>query len=196
MIRALQFWPNWYILISGIAMMSYIGDFTTRSGQTVKLRLVKKGDAALLVDMFYRLSPETKRLRFHLYTIKIPEERVWQEAEKLSDLDPQRQVAIVATNFEEDGQEHAVGVARFVRQTVEDKEAEVAVVVRDDFQRRGLGKHLLLILADRARALGITHFTAWVVDDNIRLMKLIKDMELKNVESEVRHGQRKIRVPL
>jgi len=196
MVKALQFCHNWYILILGMAIMSYIGDFTTHSGQTVKLRLVKKGDAALLVDMFYRLSPETKRLRFHLYTIKIPEEQVWQEAEKLSDLDPQLQVAIVATTFEKDGRERAVAVARFVRQTVEDTEAEVAVVVRDDFQRRGLGKRLLLILADRARELEITHFTAWVVDDNIRLMKLIKDMELKNVESEARHGQRKIRVPL
>ncbi len=176
--------------------MTYCDYYSTRSGQKVKLRLVKKGDAALLVDMFYRLSPETKRLRFHLYTAKIPEEMVWQEAEKLSDLDPQLQVAIVATLIEEDHLEHAVGVARFMRQTVEDTEAEVAVVVRDDFQRRGLGKHLLLTLADRARELGITHFTAWVVDDNIRLMKLIKNMELKNVESERRHGQRKIRVPL
>ncbi|MEW5957818.1 MAG: GNAT family N-acetyltransferase [Chloroflexota bacterium] len=177
-------------------LMTYIGDFVTRSGQEVKLRLVKKGDAALLVDMFYRLSPETKRLRFHLYTVKIPEERVWQEAEKLSDLDPQLQVAIVATFVEADGLEHAVGVARFMRPTVEDYEAEVAVVVRDDFQRKGLGKHLLLTLRDRARALGITHFTAWVMGDNIRLMKLIKNMELKNVESETRYGQRKIRVPL
>jgi GNAT superfamily N-acetyltransferase len=176
--------------------MTYCDYYSTRSGQKVKLRLVKKGDAALLVDMFYRLSPETKRLRFHLYTAKIPEEMVWQEAEKLSDLDPQLQVAIVATLIEEDHLEHAVGVARFMRQTVEDTEAEIAVVVRDDFQRRGLGKHLLLTLADRARELGITHFTAWVVDDNIRLMKLIKNMELKNVQSDRRHGQRKIRVPL
>ncbi len=177
-------------------MMSYFGKFITRSGQEVKLRLVKKGDAALLVDMFYRLSPETQRLRFHLYTVKISKEQVWQEAERLSDLDPQLQVGIVATIIEDDGVEHAVGVARFMRQTVEDLEAEVAVVVRDDFQRKGLGKHLLLILSDRARELGITHFTAWVMSDNIRLMKLIKNMELKNVESEMRHGQRKIRVPL
>ena len=89
-----------------------------------------------------------------------------------------------------------MGVARFVRATVEDHEAEVAVVVRDDFQRKGLGKHLLLTLADKARALGLTHFTAWVMAENIRLMKLIKNMELKNIESETRHGQRKIRVPL
>jgi len=177
-------------------MSDYFGTFTTRTEQVVKLRFVKKGDAALLVEMFHRLSPETKRLRFHLYTAKIPEERIWQEAEKLSDLNPQLQMAIVGVVSEDDGQEHAVGVARFMRAAAADTEAEVAVVVRDDFQRKGLGKHLLLTLTDQARELGIAYFTAWVASDNIRLMKLIKDMELKNVQSETRHGQTKIRVPL
>jgi GNAT superfamily N-acetyltransferase len=83
-----------------------------------------------------------------------------------------------------------------MRATGTDTEAEVAVVVRDDFQRKGLGKHLLLTLADKARKVGVAYFTAWVASDNIRLMKLIKDMELKNVQSETRHGQTKIRVPL
>lgn len=177
-------------------MSIYFETFTTRTGQEVKFRFVQKGDAALLVEMFHRLSPETKRLRFHLYTAKIPEARVWQEAERLSDLNPQLQLAIVAIVPEDDGREHAVGVARFMRAAAADVEAEVAVVVRDDFQRKGLGKHLLLTLADKARELGVTHFTAWVASDNIRLMKLIKDMELKNVQSETRHGQTKIRVPL
>jgi len=177
-------------------MSDYFETFTTRTGQEVKLRFVKKGDAALLVDMFHRLSPETKRLRFHLYTAKIPEERVWQEAKKLSELNPQLQVAIVGTVQEADDQEHAVGVARFMRSAVDETEAEVAVVVRDDFQRKGLGKYLLLTLADKARERGITHFTAWVMSDNIRLMKLIKDMELRNVQSETQHGQTKIRAPL
>ena len=177
-------------------MSDYFETFTARTGQAVKLRLLKKGDATLLVEMFHRLSPETKRLRFHLYTTKIPEERVWQEAERLSDLNPRLQVAIVGIVEEGDGQEHAVGVARFMRATAADVEAEVAVVVRDDFQRKGLGKHLLLTLTEKARELGIAYFTAWVASDNIRLMKLIKDMELKNVQSETRHGQTKIRVPL
>ena len=105
-------------------------------------------------------------------------------------------LAIVGLVQEDDGREHAVGVARFGRATAADTEAEVAVVVRDDFQRKGLGKHLLLTLADKARELGISYFTAWVASDNIRLMKLIKDMELRNVQSETRHGQTKIRVPL
>jgi GNAT superfamily N-acetyltransferase len=170
--------------------------FIARSGEEVKLRFVNKGDAALLVEMFHRLSSESKRLRFHLYTTKLTEEQVWQAARVLSDLDPRRQVAVVATIIEADGQEHAVGVARFVRASVEDEEAEVAIVIRDDFQRKGLGKHLLAILAEKARELGITYFSAWVMSENIRLMKLIKSMELKNVESDMRHGETKIRVPL
>ncbi len=177
-------------------MSNQFGTYTTRSGQEVNIRLIQKEDATLLVDLFHRLSPESKRLRFHLYTTKLPEERIWQGAVKLSDLDPQRQVAIVATIIEDDGQEHAIGVARFARATPEDKEAEVAVVVRDDFQRKGLGKHLLLTLADKAREIGIAYFTAWVMAENVRLMKLIKDMELKDVESETRLGETKIRVPL
>lgn len=177
--------------------MPTIGDFTTHSGQIVTLRYINKNDAPLLIDLFYRLSPESKRLRFHLYTTKISEEQVREAATKLSDLDQDREMAVVALYFDEaDGQEHAVGVARFARKTPADTEAEVAVVVRDDFQRKGLGKHLLLTLADKAREMGITHFSAWVMADNVRLMKLIKGLELKNVESDARHGEIKIRAPI
>lgn len=177
-------------------MPEMIGTFTTTHGITVWLRTVQKGDAPLLMDMFYRLSPETKRLRFHLYTVKITEEQVRREAEKLSDLDPELQVAVVALHTEADGRPHAVGVARFARKTPADTDAEVAVVVRDDFQRKGLGKHLLLTLADKARSMGITHFSAWVMADNVRLMKLIRGLELKNLESDTRHGETKIKAPI
>ena len=73
--------------------MTTLGTFTTRTGQEVELRLIKKGEAGLLVDLFHRLSPESKRLRFHLYATRLPEELIWGEAEHLSDLDPRRQVA-------------------------------------------------------------------------------------------------------
>jgi RimJ/RimL family protein N-acetyltransferase len=173
-----------------------IGTYTTSTGQSITLRLITKADAPLLVDFFHQLSPESKRLRFHLYTTRIPEEKVWQEARRLSDLDPQRQMAILATYVEDDAEERVVGVARFARAKSSDTEAEVAVVIRDDFQRRGLGKELLLTLADRARLLGITHFSAWVMAGNYRLMKLIKGLELKELESDVRHGEIKIRAPI
>ena len=176
--------------------MKKLGSFTTYSGQKIIIRLVKETDTDLLVEMFERLSPESKRLRFHLYTARIPEERIRQEAKALTAADPQQKVAVVATITEDDGQEHAVGVAHFVRANPKDTEAEIAIVVRDDFQRKGLGKYLLSMLASTARKRGVTHFTAWIMAENIRLMKLVQGMELKNMESETRHGEQKIRVPL
>lgn len=175
--------------------MRTLGHYTTPAGQQVTLRLIKEGDAGLLVDLFHHLSPETRRLRFHLYTERLPEENVWREAITLSTLDSQRHVAVVATVLEADSAEHAVGVARFARASLEDREAEAAIVVRDDFQRKGLGRILLTTLAQEARKLGITHFCGWVMAENVHLMKLIKKLEVK-LESEVQHGQRRVRVTL
>jgi GNAT superfamily N-acetyltransferase len=175
--------------------MSKLGVYTTHSGEKITIRHLQENDTQLLVDMFQRLSPESTRLRFHLYTTRIPEQRVWQEAKGLTRCD-ECKMAIVATVRAEDGQEHAVGVAHYARKSVHDKEAEVAIVVRDDYQRKGLGKYLLKILAKQARQEGVTYFSAWILAENIRLMKLIKGMELRNVQSETRHGEQKIRVPL
>ncbi len=176
-------------------LLSTLDVYTTSMGQQVKLRLIKPDDAGLLVDLFHHLSPETKRLRFHLYTERLPEEKIWREAITLSHLDPQQHVALIATIIEADGEEHAIGVARFARTAPGDGEAEVAIVVRDDFQHKGLGRILLTHLADLARELGITHFCGWVMAENVNLMRLIKKLEIK-VESETRHGERKIRAPI
>jgi GNAT superfamily N-acetyltransferase len=172
-----------------------LGCYTSASGQQINLRLIEKDDVALLVDLFHNLSPETRRLRFHLYTERMPEEEVWRRAIFLATLDPQRHVAVVATLVEADGEEHAVGVARFGRESPQDREAEVAIVVRDDFQRKGVGRILLTTLAEKARELGITHFSGWVMAENVHLMKLIKRLEVE-LETETRHGERKVRVAI
>ncbi len=171
------------------------GHHITASGEQVLLRLITPEDTGLLVDLFHHLSPETRRLRFHLYTERLPEEKVWREAIILSNLDPQRHVAVVATIIEADGEEHAVGVARFAREATTDREAEVAIVVRDDFQHKGLGRVLLTELANKARELSITHFCGWIMIENIHLTKLIKKLEVK-VESEIVGGQQKIKVAI
>lgn len=170
--------------------------YKTYSGQTIHIRLIRPEDTSLLIEMFDRLSPESKRLRFHLYTSRIPEEIIRREAMALSESDPERRLALVALIEAKPGQ-HAVGVAQLVRASATATEAEVAIVIRDDFQRKGLGRHLLRLLARQARTLGITHFTAWVMAHNLRLMKLIHSMEeVKQMESESRRGETKIRVPI
>ena len=94
--------------------MSKLGTYTTRSGEVITVRVLEEKDTDLLVDMFNRLSPESTRLRFHLYTTRIPDQRVWQEARALTKPDSCRR-AVVATVRADDGQERAVGVAHFAR---------------------------------------------------------------------------------
>ena len=61
--------------------------------------------------------------------------------------------------------------------------AEVAVTVADDWQRRGLGTLLLEALTDRARAEGITRYTALVADENTVVVDL-----LRRLGAHVREG--------
>ena len=161
--------------------------FELSNGQTVTIRPIRPGDARLLVEMFHHLSDRTRRLRFHAYTGNLPQERIWREAIALSDLDPARQAALVAVHSDNAG-EHIVGVARFARATAEATEAEAAVVVRDDFQRMGLGTHLLTRLLPLAQSMGIQRLFGWVMAENRHMLQIINRTDL-HVHRESQAGE-------
>ena len=95
----------------------------------------------------------------------------------MSDLDPDRQLALVAVHAQE-AETRIVGVARFARATADDVEAEAAVVVRDDFQRMGLGTHLLGLLLPLARSMGIKQILGWVAAENRHMLDIINKTDL------------------
>jgi GNAT superfamily N-acetyltransferase len=124
-------------------------------------------DAPVLAAAFARLSSESRRLRFLTSKPSLSE----AELRYLTTVDGHDHEALAAVE-PETGQ--GVGVARFVRDTDNPTRAEAAVTVTDDWQRRGVGKLLLERLADRARAEGITHFTALISSENRGMQALVK----------------------
>ena len=164
-------------------------------GQEVQLRFIKKEDTQKLVNLFYQLSPQTRWLRYHWHEHNFSEEDIWQQCYQMADVDWVHQAAVIATTTTPDGERCAVGVAQVIRVRAEDTEAEAAIVLRDDFQKKGLGKHLLRTLLDKARQMGITHVVGWVMPENIYLMKLVRHFGLE-VESKTEYGERKVRVTL
>jgi RimJ/RimL family protein N-acetyltransferase len=62
--------------------------------------------------------------------------------------------------------EIVVGVGRWVRSTESPTDAEIAIVVADDVQGRGVGTQLGRALAEAARARGIERFTASMLPSN------------------------------
>jgi RimJ/RimL family protein N-acetyltransferase len=167
--------------------------YVIRDGRQVTIRPIVSDDAPLLVDLYSRLSEMTRRLRFHSMRQNVPLEEIEQEAKRLSDLDPANQAALVAT-IEEEGEERIVAVARLAR-SEDPVEAESAIVVRDDFQRQGLGSHMLELLVEVARAMDIQRLTAWIMAENLHMLHIVQKSGL-DVSAETRYGETFISVPL
>ena len=134
---------------------------TVVGGRRVWLRLLEPGDANLLRLFYWRLSSETIYRRF-LSPIKPPASAL---IKRLVDVDHHDREALIA--LDERG---IVGVARYGTTGLTH---EVAVVVADDWQGRGLGRLLLRRLAHIARARGIASFHATMLGDNRRAQSLV-----------------------
>jgi RimJ/RimL family protein N-acetyltransferase len=166
---------------------------TTRSGKQVCIRHIVPRDAALLVDLNRKLSPRTKWLRFFT-PVGIPEERLWDEATRLSDLDPLVHAALVGTIRTANGEE-AVAVARLIRDEALADTAEVAIVVRDDFQREGIGRVIFDLLVQVALVQGIKRLVAITLPENQGMQKLARGVGLPTT-TRIHEGEMTITITL
>ncbi|HUY43643.1 MAG TPA: GNAT family N-acetyltransferase [Acidimicrobiales bacterium] len=121
-----------------------------RSGSKLPLRPIRPDDASKLIEFHRRLSPDSiYRRYFSEHPTLSP-----SEVRHLTTLDYVDRMALVI----EDGDE-LIAVGRYDRYP-NSSEAEVAFIVRDDFQHSGLGLRLLDVLAEAAWDRGIKTFTA------------------------------------
>jgi GNAT superfamily N-acetyltransferase len=119
------------------------------------LRTIHVNDEPRLERLFYRLSPESVYRRFFTLYTQPP----CGVLHKLADLDHDRRDAIVAVVDDE-----IVGVARIA--AVGPAEAEVAVLVEDAWQGRGLGRRMLECVTALARVHGMKTLVATVLAEN------------------------------
>lgn len=88
-----------------------------------------------------------------------------------------------------------VGVGRWVRDTEAPGDAEVAIVIADDLQGRGVGTALGRALADAARERGIERFTASMLPTNTAAHKLFAKIS-SQLEWTRAHGVDELVAPL
>ena len=139
-------------------------DVVLADGGTVHLRPIGPEDADRLRAMHARLSPDTVYMRF----FSMVKTLAARDVERFTTVDHVDRVALVALLRDE-----LVGVVRFDRQPGT-SDAEVAVVVQDDQQGRGLGPLLLEHLAAAGRERGIERFRADVLPSNRRMIEVFK----------------------
>lgn len=162
-------------------------NLTTRKGRKVRVRHIRPSDAALLIDLFLRLSPETRRFRFFTSVPDVPEDILWREARRYAEFNEQKQAAFVAL-IREKRQDHAIGVVRMVVDKTDPDAAEMAIVLRDDFQREGLGSQLLDLLIQLALVRGIKKLRAVSLAENEGLHRLVHNAGFP-ISSHTSHGE-------
>jgi beta-phosphoglucomutase len=171
--------------------------FTTPEGSRLKFRLIRPDDNELLYDMFHQLSPESRRRRFHADVERLDDETKQLAALQLADVDNLTQGGAVLALVEEDGEEHLAGVARFARpiDKPDHPEAEAAISVRDDYQRRSVGTELLRRLVLLAKQMKIKVMLADIEADNRPAVKLFYALDLPT-ETDVSHGEIMMRISM
>ena len=135
----------------------------------VLIRPIRPDDKPLLTEGLRNLSDASIQRRF-----LSPKTRFTRaELKYLTEVDGVDHVALVA-EYPLEPVRRLLAVGRFVRLTEDPLSAEVAVVVCDDWQQRGLGSILATQLAEQARTTGIARFTATIASDNVPAHKLMR----------------------
>lgn len=142
-------------------------DVTLNDGTRVRLRPIRPDDEERLISFHDRLSGQTAYQRFFNIVKHLPR----ASAHFLANVDYRRRLALVAEHGEGSART-LVGVARY-ECTDQPDTAEIAFVIRDDWQNRGLGTILLEALLAAAAARGIGRFRAYVLASNGRMLDLL-----------------------
>lgn len=136
----------------------------------VRLRALRPDDVDLLAEFFEALSSESRRRRFFQATPRVSRSMV----RYLCDVDQVDHLAHVAVVADHRDGESVVGEVRAVRHRGDPTTAEIAVAVRDDWQRRGVASALLDALYGSLAAAGIHRVTCEVLADNRGCVDLLR----------------------
>jgi GNAT superfamily N-acetyltransferase len=159
------------------------------------LRRVRPDDAALLTAMLARLSPTTWRLRYQM-TQSPGGAGLPREAQRIVGGHRGDHFALVLITRLH-GELAALAAAELVRDRGNRASAALGMVVRDDYQRCGIGSFLGQRLLHHARAAGITTLHADLFAHNEAVLRLFQRLGLE-YRSRVRYGEMEIfaEVPL
>jgi acyl-CoA synthetase (NDP forming)/GNAT superfamily N-acetyltransferase len=153
-------------------------DVVVADGGTVHLRPIRPGDADALVAFHAGLSARTRYLRYFSAYPRIPE----RDLIRFTHVDHRDRVAFVVLLGTE-----IIAVGRYEREGDSD-DAEVAFVVADAHQGRGIGSVLLEHLAAAARERGVKHFHAIVLAENTAMVRVFRDAGYETTR-HLEHGE-------
>jgi acyl-CoA hydrolase/RimJ/RimL family protein N-acetyltransferase len=143
---------------------------TTRTGLSVFFRPVKISDEALIQDFLYSVSDDSLYRRFISSRKDMPHERV----QRYVVIDYTKEITLLAVSQQEN-REVLLGIGQYSLNEGTHT-AEVAFLVRDQYQNQGIGTELISYLTFLAKRQGLLGFTAEVLMGNTAMLHVFENM--------------------
>jgi len=150
--------------------IQYISTAKTKSGEVVRVRPIRPEDEPAMVQFHKRLSDSTVYMRY-LGFLKLEQRIAHERLTRICFIDYDREMVLVAEWPSPSGQNEIVGVGRLSKLHGRN-EAEFAVLIRDDFQKLGLGSELLTKLLGVASDEKLDRVVAVMSAENIAMQKI------------------------
>jgi RimJ/RimL family protein N-acetyltransferase len=144
---------------------SYAVRENLRDGSMIEIRALKPEDEAGMLAAVERTSAQSLQRRFFVMKRSFSE----KERTYFMQVDFLNHVALVAT-AQEDGQPIIIGGGRYI--VFEPGRAEMAFIVVDAWQGRGIGSILMRHLIDIARDSAFKELTAEILPENTAMLKV------------------------
>lgn len=148
-----------------------VSEWQLADGTDIVVRPIRPEDANLEQAFVQNLSPESRYFRF------------MQSLEKLSpimlarftQIDYDREMALIAVIKEHTAEAKFVGVARYVGNP-DHRSCEFALTVADELQRQGVGRELMKRLMEVARDRGIEVMEGEVLSNNSKMIRMCEQL--------------------
>lgn len=147
-------------------------------GSEALIRPIRPEDASAVSHLMDELSEESKYFRF-MYRVSTLTTAMLV---RFTQIDYDREMALVAVSRDEDGNAQILGIARYISNT--DKHScEFALTVSDNCQRQGIGRRLMQCLMYAARDRGLDIIEGDVLKNNHKMHKLCKNLGFHTVNN-------------
>ncbi len=150
---------------------------TLQDGTEIFFRPVKPADESALAGMLYSLSEESVRKRYMSRTVSFPH----RDVQQLTNIDYRNNLAIVGVVPSLSGEE-IVAIGQYFLDPGQNT-AEVAFIVQDEWQQKGMGTLLLRFLSEVARSREVSRFHAKVLPQNKAMLAVFHNSGF-NVRTE------------
>ncbi|MCB9642461.1 MAG: bifunctional acetate--CoA ligase family protein/GNAT family N-acetyltransferase [Myxococcales bacterium] len=140
-------------------------------GTNLTIRPIRPEDAKIELEFVRGLSAESRYFRF----MHALQELSTRDLVRFTQLDYDREMALIAV-LDQDGEgEVEVGVARYSI-NADGQSCDFALVVADAWQGKGLGSRLMHELIEAARARGLAEMRGDILSDNHNMLKLVRSL--------------------